>query len=39
MNARNLEKQSNFEIFKVMKYTSKTKFSHYLLSNTSNDEF
>ena len=34
-----MRRKSNFKIFKVMKSTSKTKFSHYLLRNTLNDKF
>ena len=33
MNSR-IMKKSNFKIFKVMKSTSKTRFIHYLLSDT-----
>ena len=31
------EEKSNFKIFKVIKSMSTTRFSHYLLSNTFND--
>ena len=37
MNSRNMKKQANLKIFKVVKFTSITRFSHYLLSITFNE--
>ena len=34
MNSRNMKNKFNSKIFKVMKSTSKTIFSHYLLSRS-----
>ena len=39
MNSRNLEKKSNFIIFKAMESTSKFRFNHYLLNSNLNDKF
>ena len=36
---RNMKRNSNFKIFKVIKSMSQTKISHYLLSSTFNDKF
>ena len=38
-NSRTMKKKSNVKVFKVMKSTSKTNFSHYLLNNNYNDKF
>ena len=34
-----MKKKSNFKIFKVMNFSSKTRFGHLLLSITFNDKF
>ena len=39
MNSRNMEKKIKLKIVKVVKLTSKTRFSHVLLSITFNDKF
>ena len=39
MNSRKYFEKSNFKIFKVMKSTSNSIFSHYLLSITFDDKF
>ena len=39
MNSRNMEKHSKFKIFKVMKFTFKTRFSQLLLRITFDDRF
>ena len=39
MNSKNIQKELNFKMFKVVKFMFKTKFSHYFLSSIFHDKF
>ena len=39
MISRNTKKKSNLKMFQVFKSMFKTRFSHYIFSNTFNDKF